>query len=603
MATINGTFNSLIGGTISGTVGTPGPQGPAGPAGSQGAPGAPGAGVPVGGTAGQVLAKVDGVDYNTEWIDQSAPDFISSVSAPLAVTSGNLTVNLAGYATETFVTSQGYITSAALSPYLLSSTAASTYQTIAGMAGYAQLSGATFTGNVFAPTPSPGTDSTRIATTEWVKDLDYAPLNSPQFNGNPRGPTPSLSDNDTSIATTAFVKGQGYLTSAPVTSVAGKTGAVSLVVGDVSGAAPLASPALTGNVTITTNSTSPALFVTQTGTGNILTLHDQASDTTFVAIDQNGKVNTIPSVTASAGFNIPHGSAPSAPVNGDIWTTTANLFARINGGTQTMATQNWVGSLYATINSVQGITYNQQGSFNGDFTINYFWNNFFLTVDQSGASWVTATMSPMQTGSKVIFRQAGSDPIVFNGANAFQNKTASAGVNAIVTAYYDGTNWYLQGDLAYVPSGYVYSSSCVYADGYDAAGTFWTGYWISEAVIANGSGGTTSSSSTNANGCWYPSGYVTYVSSQYSNQDLYWEVYDSSYNVAASGYSTYSYMYDAEIADGSGGTTFNSGNTWQAANGYMFTNGTYYDSNNFTNYAYEVYSDGGSGYYVNTYQI
>jgi hypothetical protein len=284
-------------------------------------------------------APSDGSQYarkNGAWdVVSAAASYISSVSSPLAVTTGNLTIDLSAYA---------------------------------------QLSGATFTGNVFAPTPSPGTNSTRIATTEWVKDLDYAPLNSPQFNGNPRGPTPSLSDNDTSLATTEFVKGQnyitssaltgyateswvtsqgyltssaltgyateswvtsqGYLTSAPVTSVAGKTGAVSLVVGDVSGAAPLASPALTGNVTITSNSTSPALFVTQTGTGNILTLHDQASDTTFVAIDQNGKVNTIPSVAASAGFNVPHGAVPTTPVNGDIWTTTGGLFMRQNGTTQ-----------------------------------------------------------------------------------------------------------------------------------------------------------------------------------------------------------------------------------------------------------------------------
>ena len=601
MATINGTFNSLIGGTISGTVGTPGPQGPAGPAGSQGSQGIPGVGVPVGGTAGQVLAKVDGVDYNTEWIDQSAPDFISSVSAPLAVTSGNLTIDLSAYATETFVTSQGYITSAALSPYLLSSTAASTYQTISGMDGYAQLSGATFTGNVFAPTPSPGTDSTRIATTEWVKDFDYAQTNSPQFTGNPRSVTPNLADNDTSIATTAFVKGQGYLTSAPVTSVAGKTGAVSLVVGDVSGAAPLASPALTGNVTITTNSTSPALFVTQTGTGNILTLHDQAADTTFVAIDQNGKVNTIASTTTNAGLNVPHGTAPTTPVNGDVWTTTANLFARINGTTQTMASQSWVSSFYAPYNAVQPIIYNPQATLNGDFTIDSTWNNFFLTVNQTGGSWVTATMSALPVGSKVIFRQAGGDPIVFNPAFAYQNKGASAGVNAIVTAYYDGANWHLEGDLAYVPSGYPYSSTCVYAEGYDAANVWWTGYWISEAVVADGSGGTTSSNTPNANGCWYPSGYVTYIYSQYSNQDVYWEVYDSSYNQVANGYSTYSYMYDADVADGSGGITSSYGNTWQAYYGYMFSSGTYYDNNSFSNYAYEVYSDGSSGYYVNQY--
>jgi hypothetical protein len=87
-------------------------------------------------------------------------------------------------------------------------------------------------------------------------------------------------------------------------------------------------------VTITTNSASPALFVTQTGTGNILTLHDQASDTTFVAIDQNGKVNTIASTTTNAGLNVPHGTAPTSPVNGDIWTTTSGLFMRQNGTTQ-----------------------------------------------------------------------------------------------------------------------------------------------------------------------------------------------------------------------------------------------------------------------------
>jgi hypothetical protein len=104
--------------------------------------------------------------------------------------------------------------------------------------------------------------------------------------------------------------------------------------------APKASPALTGNVTITSNSTSAALFIEQAGTGNILTLHDQAADTTFVAIDQNGKINTIPAVAASAGFNVPHGAAPTTPVNGDIWTTTTGLFMRQNGFTKTYANYN-----------------------------------------------------------------------------------------------------------------------------------------------------------------------------------------------------------------------------------------------------------------------
>ena len=102
--------------------------------------------------------------------------------------------------------------------------------------------------------------------------------------------------------------------------------------------ANLVSPALTGNVTITSNSTGAALFIEQAGTGNILTLHDQASDTTFVAIDHNGKINTIASSAAGgAGLNLPHGTAPTTPVNGDIWTTTTSLQWRRNGATATVA--------------------------------------------------------------------------------------------------------------------------------------------------------------------------------------------------------------------------------------------------------------------------
>ena len=39
------------------------------------------------------------------------------------------------------------------------------------------------------------------------------------------------------------------------------------------------------------------------------------------------------STTAVSSLNIPHGSAPTSPVDGDMWTTTAGLFVRINGAT------------------------------------------------------------------------------------------------------------------------------------------------------------------------------------------------------------------------------------------------------------------------------
>ena len=59
--------------------GPTGPQGETGPTGATGATGADstvagptgatGAGVPIGGAPGQILAKIDGDDYNTEWVD------------------------------------------------------------------------------------------------------------------------------------------------------------------------------------------------------------------------------------------------------------------------------------------------------------------------------------------------------------------------------------------------------------------------------------------------------------------------------------------------------------------------------------------------------
>lgn len=68
-----------------GAQGIQGPQGPAGQKGEQGDPGAAGQkgdqgeqgpageGVPTGGTAGQVLTKVDGTNYNTQWSTLTIP--------------------------------------------------------------------------------------------------------------------------------------------------------------------------------------------------------------------------------------------------------------------------------------------------------------------------------------------------------------------------------------------------------------------------------------------------------------------------------------------------------------------------------------------------
>lgn len=60
-------------------------------------------------------------------------------------------------------------------------------------------------------------------------------------------------------------------------------------------------------------------------TGN-LTLGD--------AVDVTGKLTTAASAAvAGAGFNLPHGTAPNSPSDGDFWSTTAGFFGRANGAT------------------------------------------------------------------------------------------------------------------------------------------------------------------------------------------------------------------------------------------------------------------------------
>lgn len=66
---------------------------------------------------------------------------------------------------------------------------------------------------------------------------------------------------------------------------------------------------------------------------------------------KSGKLNTVASSTSYASFNIPHGTAPSSPTNGDIWTTTTAFMARMNGtSVNLLGTQ---GSTYVTIDDEQ----------------------------------------------------------------------------------------------------------------------------------------------------------------------------------------------------------------------------------------------------------
>jgi hypothetical protein len=92
---------------------------------------------------------------------------------------------------------------------------------------------------------------------------------------------------------------------------------------------------------------SPAVFTATPGTFQGITVNAKGLVTN--AVNQNyvtggpyaalagaiftGKVTHAASAAGGAGFNLPQGAVPTAPVNGDIWTTSAGVFAEINGAT------------------------------------------------------------------------------------------------------------------------------------------------------------------------------------------------------------------------------------------------------------------------------
>jgi hypothetical protein len=114
-STVTGTITGIITGTLSGSVGVPGPPGPAG---------------------------------------------VVSAVLPLSLTSGVLTIDGSGYYPAS--NPSGFQTASqvasALTPYLLSSTAASTYQTISGMSAYLSKAG-----NLAIPRSSPASRRKALA--------------------------------------------------------------------------------------------------------------------------------------------------------------------------------------------------------------------------------------------------------------------------------------------------------------------------------------------------------------------------------------------------------------------------------------------------------
>lgn len=140
-----------------------------------------------------------------------------------------------------------------------------------------------------------------------------------------------------------------------------------------------------------------------------------------ILIDQNPLL-LAPSVAAYPSLRIPHGVAPSAPTNGDVWTTTAGMYARINGVT--------VGPLGAGGGGGGSVAIEDEGVqiTNAASTINFVGDGVVAAV--SGTK-VNVAIPTARTGLIGLTNLN----LLFEGANGATAHTDSSQFNLTVTTF------------------------------------------------------------------------------------------------------------------------------------------------------------------------
>lgn len=239
------------------------------------------------------------------------------------------------------------------------------------LSGYAPLNSPNFTGIPLAPTANPGTSTGQLATTAFVHaavtaatagvasfngrtgsvtlsisdvtGAGGAPAASPNLTGTPLAPTASPGTSTQQIATTAFVQAAIGAIGSGVVSFNGRTGAVTLVTADVTGAggAPISGPTFTGTVRAPTP--APATNDTTVATTAYVTAALSASVAGVASFNsRTGAVTLLNADISAAGGALIASpaftgtpAAPTAPTNTNTTqlATTAFVMAQIAAST------------------------------------------------------------------------------------------------------------------------------------------------------------------------------------------------------------------------------------------------------------------------------
>lgn len=242
-------------------------------------------------------------------------------------------------------------------------------------------------------------------------------------------------------------RGAGTLTITPTTSTI--DGASTLVLSSGNGAFILSDG--TNYYTMRTTSTggTPAgssTYVQYNASGSFgaeaAFAYDASTNTLTVDnVTTAGRVLTAASTTAGSGLRLPHGAAPTSPVDGDVWTTSAGgMYARINGATVGPFSAGGTftgGTLTSALNEAPTVTLASSGTVNiGAASAN--------SIDISGTTTITA-FDTIAAGAVRVLKFSGALTLTHNGTTL-----ALPGAGNITTANGDyaafqsrgGGNWY-----------------------------------------------------------------------------------------------------------------------------------------------------------------
>lgn len=142
---------------------------------------------------------------------------------------------------------------------------------------------------------------------------------------------------------------------------------------------------------------------------------------------EGAKLQTASSTTTNAGFNVPPGAAPSAPADGDMWSTSAGLFLRANSVTQGPFTYSETGSFTLTLDD--GCTTSPT------ITVNYSRSGKNVSLRLLGGQTCTSdSISFKTTGAEIPASIRPAATLLMSSVDKGQNNTAATTICYEITA-------------------------------------------------------------------------------------------------------------------------------------------------------------------------